>query len=506
MAYASFDMVGSYDTDFDTIIDGQRTINMYEILDAGSPEGKALIPIPGSKLKIFAEEEPDNAECRAAFTVRNESFFVIGSGVYLIDDILAFTKIGTLNTTSGFVQISANQTQVIFVDGGRGYIWDGSVLVVITNVAFPSNPVTVDFLDGRFLVGDGASNKWFISKENDGLIWNALEFAELTTAPDTIVAISVLKRRIFIMGETSVEVWYDAGSPGFPFGRDNNLAYEFGCAARGSVANSQGYLIWLGRTVNGVASVMMTTGGEIEAVSTRQVDLAFQEYSKVDDARSFIYKINGQIFYVINFPTPDKTWSYDVNTRKWFELEMLDGTRYFGQVHTFLNNVHLIGAYNEPKIFLVSRDFNTNNGESIRQTRVSKIFRPVNGGRLAINLFELRFRQGDSPKVDASGDIYFDDAEISYTDDGGVAYFDDFFIEDSQFDRDPVIYLSTSTNGGKTFGNEVSQPYGKLGEYEFRTIWNRLGMGTQFTFKMVKYNSVPLILTGCDINYDVLRL
>ena len=45
---------------------------------------------------------------------------------------------------------------------------------------------------------------------------------------------------------------------------------------------------------------------------------------------------------------------------------------------------------------------------------------------------------------------------------------------------DPQITMSMSINGGKTFGNELSRSLGKIGEYNQRQIWDRLGRVPRF--------------------------
>ena len=56
--------------------------------------------------------------------------------------------------------------------------------------------------------------------------------------------------------------------------------------------------------------------------------------------------------------------------------------------------------------------------------------------------------------------------------------------------------MSMSTDGGYTFGNELTRELGKKGEYEQRQIWRRLGRVARFAmFKFsVSAEVTPVII------------
>jgi hypothetical protein len=507
MVMAPYDIVGSYGRDFDPLINAEFTGNWYESYNPGSPSVKALLPTPGANLHVTIAEAGSTDEVRAAFNIRGFAYFVVGSRIIQMSPTESYITLNSISTSSGYVGIEANESQIIFVDGANGYLWNGSTLVQITDEDFPASPGAVTYLDGFFIVAQTSSNSFFVSAIGNGASWDASQFANLTTKPDKLVSVSVLKRRLFVLGQTTTEIWYNAGAPGFPFARDNNFSFEFGCAAAGSVANGEGYLIWLGQTENGVGSIMMTTGADIRPVSTPQVDLAIQSYERFDDARAYIYKINGHVFYVISFPTADVTWVYDATTDKWFNQFMVDDSRYFGQCHTFFNNKHYVGHYKAPKIYEVSREYTNNDGELIKRIRVGKTFEPQDGKRLCMNYFEVRFRQGLGLKPLPVDDFYTTPDGAVYKDPEGNPYTTSDFDPASlrRMDDDVRAYLSYSSDGGKTYGNQVYQKMGKVGQYEWRTVWNRLGMCDRFTPRLMVVEDMDVIVTGANVSYDLLR-
>ena len=98
----------------------------------------------------------------------NKVFRVTGS-----TGLLVTSPIGTINTTSGYVGIDANQFQVIFVDGQNGWIWDTntSLFEQITDPSFPALPIDVCYIDGFFIVASGGTNNFQLSMFNQGLVW-----------------------------------------------------------------------------------------------------------------------------------------------------------------------------------------------------------------------------------------------------------------------------------------------------------------------------------------------
>lgn len=174
-----YDLVGSYDNQRVSTINAERSVNLFEYMDANGKRPKVMLPTAGlinTNLNFGAEL----GGARASFVFANAIYQVYGSTVYRTTGAtgsLSTTVIGTLSSSVGYVGIDANTFQVIFVDGvGRqGWIYDinnpAGVLVLITDTGFPANPIDVCYLDGFFLVANGGTNNFQLSQINQGLIW-----------------------------------------------------------------------------------------------------------------------------------------------------------------------------------------------------------------------------------------------------------------------------------------------------------------------------------------------
>jgi hypothetical protein len=171
-----YDFVGSYDNQRISTINAERSVNVFEYLDANGKRPKAMISTSGL-VDSTLNFTPETGGSRATFVFNNAIYQVFGASVFLITGTvgsLTKTLLGTLVTAAGYVGIDANQYQVIFVDGVEGYIWDinATTFVQITDAGFPANPIDVTYLDGFFLVAAGGTNNFYISLINQGMVWS----------------------------------------------------------------------------------------------------------------------------------------------------------------------------------------------------------------------------------------------------------------------------------------------------------------------------------------------
>jgi hypothetical protein len=171
-----YDIVGSYDNQRVSTINAERTVNLFEYLDANGKRPKVLLPTAGlinQDLNFGAE----TGGSRATFVFQDAIYQVFGASVYRITgttNALLVSKIGSLTTTTGYVGVDANTFQVIFVDGALGYIWDtkAQTFEEITDTGFPASPIDVCFIDGFFIVANGGTNNFQMSSINQGMVWS----------------------------------------------------------------------------------------------------------------------------------------------------------------------------------------------------------------------------------------------------------------------------------------------------------------------------------------------
>ena len=171
-----YDLVGSYDNQRVSTINAERTVNLFEYMDANGKRPKVLLPTAGL-INTNLDLGSELLGARAAFVFKDAIYQVYGSTVFKTTGptgSLVTIPIGTISTINGYVGVDANTYQVIFVDGQLGYIYDTDNLTFtrITDTGFPTAPIDVCYLDGFFVVANGGTNNFQLSSLNQGLVWS----------------------------------------------------------------------------------------------------------------------------------------------------------------------------------------------------------------------------------------------------------------------------------------------------------------------------------------------
>lgn len=519
--WVNFPMFGGYDDRTDIAFNSENLINLFMI---GDPHGKkkyAFLGTPG--LKQLLEVQDGTATSRALYTYENSMYGVFGSDVYRFTPPLVKSKIGTIGTSQGFVSITANNAgQVIFTDGQKGYIYDTNTnLFSLINTAtpasagFPADPANVAMLDSYFVVPDASSRTYQISAINDGTKWDPLDEAQIQAYPGENVGVGVVNRRLYFFKTDSTEVWYNSGAADFPFRRDNNLLFNFGCLAASSIVSDFGYLFWLAKDRNGVGSVMMTEGQEPIKISDEAIDNIIANFTNPADVIAYIYKDLGHVFLVMTWNTDDKTLVYDVNMKNWHQMQMhktlvQEGVpnsgkvRHLSNCHAYFNNTHIIGSYKAPILYDFSRKYPTNAGEEIRRVRVCPHFFDENYRMMQIKWLQVDMQMGIglSGESDLSNWITNAGDDVVTQDNDNIVW-----AQPTQgVGIDPKIYLRISRDGGNTYGNYHGVSIGKIGNRRARAIFRRLGLCRDFVAEFSFYDPVlPVVILGGSINYEVLN-
>lgn len=450
---------------------------MFEYTDMEGKRGKILINTSG--LELATSVSAVSGGWRNSFVFQQNVYFVVEDTVYKMNSDLIPNVIGTIESNNGFVGIEANTHQVIFVDGDKGYIYDVNTgtFGAIVSAGFPSNPIDVAFLDGFFVVPDGETNTFTLSDLNDGNTWSALNSASINTHPGTITAVQTLHRKLFIFSQFFCEVWENAGLSDFPFRRNNSLLMEYGTISPQSVTTGFDQMFFLSQDRDGLGHVIRVNGTQAVPVSNSALDYELNQYDDISDASGIVYQDWGIIFYRLNFTAANKTWVFNASQStgddlRWHNEEMLDGSRHVAQTHFYLNGNHYFGAYDSGDCYLVSNTTYTNNGESIKRERVPQVFFSDKNNRLRVDRLVLDLVQGD--------------AQANGT------------------DANPVVFLAISRDGGRTYGNELTAPMGRIGQNTFRTVFRKLGAARTFTFRIRFYNQVKFVLLGAAIDFEEL--
>lgn len=484
---ADLPIVGDYGISVAPQLNSETTINYYIEYDEDGKKPSALVYTPGI-LEDSVVEPSSVSVCRtngqySAFGLR---FIVINQNLYSYTTGGTKTFIASLITDVGYISWANTNSvigQLAIADGVELYIYNYLTNVfVTTNLAtLFLSPQMVYFQDARFFVSCSGSSEYPFSAQGNGTSWNALNFIVQQSRPDVSMGISGTNERVFLFGEVSVEIQTPVQNPSdLPLYRDNNLLFEIGNASlasiiKGTLDNQLGqpviqFIAWLATNTNGGPSFVLSTGGAPIKVSSKEVDILIGSNGfDVSDCYGVIYKEAGHTFILWSFNSEDVSLVYDVTVGKWIESQRLDGSYSLINSHTWFNNRHYVGSRLSSTIYLLSRDFLTENGEAIKRTRVTKTFCDPSYNRIICNWLEVDFEAG--------------------TTDPSVI---------------PYAFMSFSVDGGISWSQPRKAPIGQTGQYQYKTYWRMLGSGYSFTFKIEVYDPIRVVILGAAVDYELL--
>jgi hypothetical protein len=340
--------------------------------------------------------------------------------------------------------------------------------------------VTVGYLDGYFVFNEPNSQKVWVSQLLDGTQIDPLSFASAEGSPDGLVAINVNHREAWLFGTDSVEVWYNAGTPDFPLVRIQGAFNELGCAAAFSVAKLDNSVFWLGQDARGEGVVYRSEGYNGRRISTHAVEWQIQQYANMSDVVGYTYQQDGHGFYVLNFPSANQTWVYDVATQGWHERAGLfngEFTRNRGNCQCNFRGTIIVGDFENGNIYSLDLTTYADNGEPQKWLRSWRAL-PTgtnNLKRTAQHSLQLDCETGVGLNgVDQSIEWFFytSSEDQLVTSSGDLLLFSPPYVQGTN----PQVMLRWSDDGGHTWSNEHWASIGKIGEHGFRALWRRLGM------------------------------
>ena len=317
--------------------------------------------------------ELTNAEFRGGIVADDELYVALGDRVLYITKTGAVGYVGQLSTTTGYVSMAFNGAQILIVDGtvyGKYVTKSSKAWNSISHVDFPAAS-SCTFIDGYFVVTKVGTGEFYLSAIYDAATWNALDYATAEGRPDDLHRCLNANNSLWLMGSGTTEVWYNTGDVNFPFARIQGAVIEDGVVGPTAATIIKDQIYFLSDKLE----IVRTVGYQRQKISTLHIDTAIQTYSKVDDAITFSYAMDGHTFFVITFPTVDKTWVFDTTTNAWHEWEsyktqgLATYGRHRGSDCFYLNNAYYICDHTNGNIYEIDPLTYNDGGEPIRRIR-----------------------------------------------------------------------------------------------------------------------------------------
>lgn len=457
----------------------QRAINFY--LEQDPEKQLVLYVTPGTRLAaeygtqatLALLETPSNLIVATTSEVRRYSGVTGGN-------LSGLGPVGAISA-SPFVSLCQAGNYVMLTNGTNGYQFDRTdplaVPALIASAGFPANPQYCTALNGRFIVNQANSGVFNWSQPFDPSTWDPLEFAEAEMLNDALVRPIVLERELYLVGQTSTEIWAASLVQDEVFAPIQGTYIPYGTVAPETCARIGKSLLWLSRDENGEGIVVRARGLNVARVSTHAIEQEIATFSTIADAYGWCYQQLGHEFYVLSFPTAKRTFVFDLTIAERLGPEMAWMERastvavpntgnpptkvqqhHVGRCHAYFRGLNVIGSRVDngalyaldPEVYTeaIGVDF------EIVCTRASPhVF--ANGQFVTVNRVEFGMQPGVGLPTGAAEDM------------------------------DPVALVRVSKDGGQTWGPQRSVGLGAVGKYRTRIGVNRLGRARDIVVELV---------------------
>jgi hypothetical protein len=425
-------------------------------------------------------------------TVTRVDLGVLAIGQLLIDEsgaLLAGTRITAFGSGSGLLgTYTVNLSQTVPSEGMASTSAGGVEILFSAGEDFfseISDPTgtflgadRVDFIDTFLLWNMIGTDSFGSTLSGVPLKFDGTFFAAKAGYPDLLQTLIVNRHEILLLGSLKSEIWYDAGSPTFPFTPLPGAYIEHGIAAKYSLSSSDISVFWLGKDLQGQGVVFRQKGYWTTRISNHALEFAIRQMTDkgltIADAIGYVYQQDGHVFYCLHFPSGDQTWVFDDSIQDpmmaWHQEAWTDPNgvlrRHRGNCFASLYGKQVVGDWENGTLYSLDLNTYTDNVLGVvypiscirtfphithGKTRGGQLA-PANGGRLQFTRFWADLECGNSP-VDVDG-------------------------------RPALVSLRWSDDRGKTFGQAVLQSAGSIGEYMTQPQWPGLGIARHRVYEI----------------------
>ncbi len=334
---------------------------------------------------------------------------------------------------------------VAIAAAGNYYLWDGSTVTQPLGGAF-TNEGSVAFMDQYTVISEEGGRRVEWTELADPATRNASHVKVKEGRPDNVVRLLSAQGRLWVLGETSSEIWYNTGEAGaLAFERVPGGVIDTGLLGKTLCMDYQNSVFLVGDD----RVVYRASGLSFEPMSTTAVNRAIEEEAPT---HIFAYEDRGHKFVCVRFANRP-AWCYDLATGGWHERSSGEDFGGWDIVATSQSYGKWLAANSSADIEHLTRS-NYDRLEPLRRVMVSLPL-DVGGKYVSVSVLEFRIQ-------------------------GGL----DAITEGLDMDAEASAMLRVSRDGGATFGLEKQVNIGRLGEFGRRARFRGLGRSDQWTFEL----------------------
>jgi len=340
-------------------------------------------------------------------------------------------------------------------------------------------PSWIAYLYGYLIVGDEGTDIFYRSyqypferQDNKYDLFEVEEtggaghFAMAEWQPDKTVIGGSNGSRLFIMGDTSFQIFVWQDSVTEPFSSPDTASKKIGISNKDSFAIYADSVFWLGSADHGSGIVyMMSSDGNPQRISTDSIEEILAQQTN-NFVRAHCLRYRSHIFYILSFLDSGTTLAYDVGEGDWVRLSsrLNDADSYYRYFDAKVTNSGKTLTQATNGLAIISEDkWNEHDGTPITRMRVGGMLSSDNRP-FKVNRLQLITNNGEYPLT-----------------------------------SDEVNFNLQICRDGATFEPETIEYLGDNGEYDYDPVFKHLGKAKYFTIKVSTSSNIPFALYGIDV-------
>jgi hypothetical protein len=428
------------------------------------------------------------------------------SGIYTGDvsktyvvKIDGFTTVDTFkwSNDNGVTWIATS----IPITGGLQFLEEGIYVSFITTTAHDLNddwtflaevsssfypPIVPAYQDGYGIYPRQNSQRFYYTAIEDFSRVDPLAYESAIIYADYIAGAASMNQELYMIGTDSVQIYHTSSNADLPFAPRTNFVLNYGCIAPYTIqVGSNNIIFMLARNKSGDRIIIIIENYNVKTISTEPLMDELSTYDTVDDAFASIIEMSTNIFYLISFPSADKTWVYNLKMDQWSQWasEWPNGissplpTRqgmFRASCHAVFDGKNVVGDLASGRLFSLSNDIILDNATKDLNSPRENLYigTPVTCQRTGPHLY------GDDDWITLNSLII--DVQR-----GGT-----------EINAPITLCLQVSRDGGQTWGSEMWRNTGATGNYTHRALWTNLGTARVFTFRLTTSDPGYIVILG----------
>lgn len=413
-------------------LSAQQSVNFYQEVSEGAKSQNVMQPFFG--LKDFGLQT--GAE-RGCFQLNGQMYRVAGATLYKVSSQGVHTSLGAISG-SGRCSFAALDTNVFIAAGNVVYQYDGTALTTVADPDIQGSSF-VDSQNRQIIYTKDP--EFIVSDVGDGSSASALNAAQAESQPDDLVRAYVFKDDVYMIGLETTEPFFNTGVGSPPYDRITGQIVSIGTSSPYSVAHNDNFFYFLGDD----NIVYQCVQGIFNPISSPAMVNAVEGYADKSDAIGFTFTQQRQKFYILTFPSANKTWllNESLGVNGWAELSSdTNGGKYqcTSLVRCYGKNL----ICDDLGVYELDSNTYTNNGEIIQRIRTLS---SLHGGLLG----------------KPSGRVQMSKLRLELHTGGGLI---------SGQGEDPRIRVEYSTDGGRSFKGGTWARIGREGQNIIKAEWH----------------------------------